>query len=252
MTTKHLIGMIHLKALPTSPKCSMSLEEIFHEAKQDLEALQQSKCTAAIVENFFDTPYTNELSLETIVAYTHLFTRLKAISTIPLGVNLQATDQDEEMIVATMCQADFVRVESFVEDRYTTFGTMKANGHKIMRTKQRLGSNVKVYCDIHVKHSYPVSSIPLEVAIKEAIAAKADAIILTGLETGSAPTLQDAQRVKMLCQSVPLIIGSGVQHDNIHGFLRETDGVIVGSSLKRDGIIDNPVDLERTHTLFNH
>ena len=245
------IGMVHLKPLPGSPNYSLSIEEIYEAAKYDLLQLIEGNANAAIVENMFDSPYTNKINLETFTAYTHIFTRLKEISSIPLGVNIHSCDKDQEMVIATICGADFIRAESFVESRYTSFGIMNANAHLLMRTKRYLNSNVKVFADINAKHSFPISSIPLEVAIKDAINAKADGIILTGLETGNPPTIEDAKMFKQICKNTPLIIGSGINQDNIDDFLKVVDGVIVGSSIKENGIVENPVNLKRTKALFD-
>lgn len=44
---------------------------------------------------------------------------------------------------------------------------------------------------------------------------------------------------------MPIIIGSGSTVKNIGALLPHTDGVIVGTSIKRDGILWNPVDPQR-------
>jgi predicted TIM-barrel enzyme len=42
-----------------------------------------------------------------------------------------------------------------------------------------------------------------------------------------------------------ILLGSGVTLGNVVNFLRVADGVIVGSSLKKDGKLANPVDPKR-------
>jgi predicted TIM-barrel enzyme len=43
----------------------------------------------------------------------------------------------------------------------------------------------------------------------------------------------------------PILMGSGTRAENIADFLQYADGAIVGSSLKVDGVPENPVDVER-------
>ena len=43
----------------------------------------------------------------------------------------------------------------------------------------------------------------------------------------------------------PILMGSGTNADNIADFLQYADGAIVGSSLKVDGVMENPVDVAR-------
>ena len=49
----------------------------------------------------------------------------------------------------------------------------------------------------------------------------------------------------------PLLIGSGTNTENVVEFLQYADGIIVGSSLKKDGVMENPVDIERVRALMN-
>jgi predicted TIM-barrel enzyme len=62
--------------------------------------------------------------------------------------------------------------------------------------------------------------------------------------TGDAPELEKVQRARELTTR-PILMGSGTTAENIAGFLQYADGAIVGSSLKVDGVAENPVDVER-------
>lgn len=247
---KEIIGMIHLKALPTSPDNTHSMEEIFEFAKADLDALVEGGITSAIVENMFDTPYDTKPNLETIVAMTTLYTRLKAVSKIPLGINIQACNDSQEMIVATLCGAPYIRVETLSEERITSFGRLMPSGPSITRKKHELRSNVEIYADINSKHTYSASNQPIDDAISAAIESNASKIILTGFLTGKSPTINEAIEFKKLCRNLPLIIGSGINKDNIKAFLEITDGVIVGSSIKKEGKVDLPVDVVKVKELL--
>lgn len=250
MSQKRLIGMIHLKALPTAPKNELSVEQIIDYALKDLESLQKAGVKEAIVENMFDIPYTTSPNLEVLAAYTHIFTVLKMNSNIKLGVNIHSTSSVEEMIIATMCGADFIRAETFVEARMTDTGLLNPMAADLMRKKKELNSNVKIYADVNVKHSYPIINQNIEDVINSAIDAGANAIILTGLSTGKAPTVEDAKKFKKIVGDIPLLIGSGVNVDNIEGLLAYADGAIVGSSIKKNGVVSNPVCEQRTRKLI--
>ena len=54
---KPVIGMVHLKALPGSPRAALPLEQIYDLALRDAEALIEGGADAVQVENQFDTPY---------------------------------------------------------------------------------------------------------------------------------------------------------------------------------------------------
>lgn len=247
---KKIIGMIHLKPLPTSPNNKYTVEEIIEYALQDLTTLEEAGIKYAIVENVFDTPYSTEMNMELIVVYTHIFTVLRSKTKIHLGVNIHATSGVEEMLVASVCGAQFIRAESFIEFRHTSTGLLKPMSAGLMRTKAQLDSAVKIFADVNVKESRPVYEQNIEETIIEALAAGADAIIVTGLATGKPPLPSEIKNLKQLTPDKPLLIGSGVNEENISELMKYADGVIVGSSIKEDGIITYPVSLERTKQLL--
>lgn len=250
MKEKTIMGMIHLKALPTAPNHTCSIQEITDFALEDLKRLEEAGVTHAIVENLFDTPYSTELNLETIVAYTHVFTILKEKAMISLGVNIHATSGVEEMVVATICGADFIRAESFVEMRAMMSGFLQPMAAGLMRKKKEMNSSVKIFADVNVKESRTVISQDIEVSIDEAIKAGADAIIVTGLETGKPPSSSEVKQLKEKVKDKPLFIGSGVNEKNIKELMKYADGAIVGSSIKEDGKIYQPISKKRTLVLL--
>ena len=63
--------------------------------------------------------------------------------------------------------------------------------------------------------------------------------------TGDSPDLETLERAKEFAPGRPVLVGSGADERNIRDFLRIGDGVIVGTSLKYDGICENPVDPDR-------
>ena len=72
----------------------------------------------------------------------------------------------------------------------------------------------------------------------------ADVVIATGQRTGDAATTKEIQTIKA-ATSLPVLVGSGVNVDNIFEILSVADGVIIASSLKRDGLWWNEVDTDR-------
>jgi len=63
--------------------------------------------------------------------------------------------------------------------------------------------------------------------------------------TGDAPDIAKVQQARALAGDTPILLGSGTNEQNIAAFMQVADGVIVGSSIKQDGDIANPVDVAR-------
>jgi predicted TIM-barrel enzyme len=63
--------------------------------------------------------------------------------------------------------------------------------------------------------------------------------------TGDAPDITKVRQARELAGDTPILLGSGTTEQNIAAFMEVADGVIVGSSIKQDGEIANPVDVNR-------
>ena len=95
------------------------------------------------------------------------------------------------------------------------------------------------------KHSVRFPGIDLRTHIEWTRFFGADALIVSGRMTGDAPDLDKVRQAKALAGDRPVLLGSGTDEGNIGQFLQVADGVIVGSSIKVDGQVENPVDPKR-------
>src|SRR5262249_3191337 len=71
----------------------------------------------------------------------------------------------------------------------------------------------------------------------------------SGTATGTAPDLKDLNRVKEALPGTPLLVGSGATIENASALLNTADGIIVASNLKRQGLLENPIDVQRVRSL---
>jgi predicted TIM-barrel enzyme len=77
----------------------------------------------------------------------------------------------------------------------------------------------------------------------------ADALVVTGVATGEPTALADLKRVRGAAPHVPLLVGSGATAETAPELLSIADGLIVGTAVKRDGVLANPVDPRRVRRL---
>ena len=104
--------------------------------------------------------------------------------------------------------------------------------------------HVKILADVQVKHTHMLNpQITVEMSAKDAASNGADGIIVTGSLIGAETPIDMLQRVQKVVK-VPVLAGSGVNAKNIHDQLQIADGCIIGSSLKKDGILTNPIDFD--------
>ena len=68
---------------------------------------------------------------------------------------------------------------------------------------------------------------------------------MSGAQAGLSVAMDDLRMAKEGAGDRPVLANTGVNHDNVSDILAVADGVIVGTSLKRDGDTWNPVDPDR-------
>lgn len=246
-TRTPIIGVVHLLPLPTSPRWSGSLKTVIDRAEQEAAALKSGGVNGIIVENFFDAPFTkNQVDPAVVSAMTVVTQRIKNLVGLPLGLNVLRNDAKSALAIATCLNCEFIRVNVLTGVMATDQGLIEGEAHQLLRYRRELGSDVKIFADVLVKHAYPLSSPNLTVAVKDTIErGLADAVILSGWATGSPPNLEDLELASRAANGTPVFIGSGASWENIATLMQAADGVIVSSSLKRQGRIEQPIDPNR-------
>jgi membrane complex biogenesis BtpA family protein len=243
-TPNPVIGVVHLQPLPTSPRWGGNLKTVISRAEQEATALASGGVNGLIVENFFDAPFARDRVDPAVVsAMTLVIERLTNLVTLPIGVNVLRNDAHSGLAIATCANASFIRVNVLSGVMATDQGLIEGQAHQLLRYRRELGSDVKIFADVLVKHGHPLGGANLKTAVEETIdRALADAIIISGLSTGSPPDLADLELARSSAKNTPVFIGSGANWENISSLISAADGVIVSSSLKRQGKIDQPVD----------
>lgn len=243
-TSHPIIGVVHLLPLPTSPRWGGNLKAVIDRAEQEATALASGGVDGIIVENFFDAPFAKDCVDPAIVsAMSLVIERLKPLITIPMGVNVLRNDAHSAMAIATCVGAQFIRVNVLTGVMATDQGLIEGQAHQLLRYRRELGSDIKILADVLVKHARPLGAPNLTTAVQETIErGLADAVILSGWTTGSPPNLEDLELAHAAANGTPVFIGSGADWENIPRLIQAANGVIVSSSLKRRGRIDQPID----------
>ena len=255
-TTKPVIGVIHLLPLPGSPRFSGQIEAMLARAEQEAASLASGGADAIIVENFFDAPFAkNRVDMATACALTLAAKRIKEISQLPLGINVLRNDGHAALAVAAACQAEFIRVNVLTGAMVTDQGVIESEAHELMMYRRMLGmeTQIRILADVMVKHAVPlgVGAQIGQMAKDTVFRGMADGIIVSGVATGSAPPLEDLQAVRHALPKTPIFVGSGISRENVGAMLGIADGIIVASSLKRQGVLENPVDVDRVRALVD-
>jgi membrane complex biogenesis BtpA family protein len=247
-TTKPVIAMIHLGALPGTPAQQRSLAAIERQALHEAKLFRAAGVHGLMLENMHDTPYLRSAVGPEIVAAVAIIARaVKQQSGLPCGVQILAGANLAALAVAHAAGLDFIRAEGFAFAHVADEGIIQSSAAELLRFRRHIGANkVQVWADVKKKHSS--HAITADVDIGETAHAvefmRGDAVIVTGAVTGAAPQSADLLAVKQKTR-LPVYLGSGVTAANLGSFFAAADGFIVGSEFKQGGHWSRAVDARR-------
>ena len=242
-----LIGVIHVDALPGTPGNRRDVRAIVELAVTEAKLYASAGFHGLMIENTHDRPYLKgEVGPEITVAMAVIGAELRRSVPLPLGIQILAGANRDSIAVAHACGASFVRVEGFVFAHVADEGITESDAGEMLRYRRAIGAgDVRVFADIKKKHS--AHAITADVDIVETAKAaeffRADGVIITGISTGSPADPEEVRRVSAAV-GVPTIIGSGITPENMSRYAA-ADALIVGSSVKADGVWSSALDERR-------
>jgi membrane complex biogenesis BtpA family protein len=244
-----LVGVVHLGPLTGSPRSGRGLRTVREHAVADARAHVAAGFDAVLVENHGDAPFfPRAVPPETVAAMAVVASVVR--DAVPadrsVGVNVLRNDAIAALAVASAASLDFVRVNVLAGAVVTDQGIVEGDAANVMRARARWAPGVRVLADVRVKHAAPLAPRDLEDEVRDLVArAGADALVVTGRATGSAPAVETLRRVREAAPRTPILVGSGATAGNVAALLAHASGVIVGTSVKRGGRTDARVDPAR-------
>lgn len=251
---KPLIGNVHCPPLPGTPRYrNEPMREIVSRAVGDARRYAEGGMDGLLIENHGDIPFLppQQVGPEIVAAMSVIAKAVADEVGLPFGINLLANAAVGALAVARASDARFIRVNQWVNAYVANEGLLAGESARALRYRRAIGAEgIAIFADVHVKHGShaivgdrPVSEQASDVEFYEA-----DVAIATGNRTGDAVPDDEIRDIRSGTQ-LPVIAGSGVTRANAAHILAATDGAIVGSSLKRDGVWWNEVELARVQAL---
>jgi uncharacterized protein len=245
---KPVIGMVHVQALPGTPKHKFETSLIIDKAIKEAQLYVKAGIDAIMIENMHDIPYLKNgvghevSSIMTLIAY-----QIKQETNLPVGIQILAGANREAMAVAKASSIDFIRAEGFVFAHTADEGIIEAQAGDLLRYRKQIAADsVAIFTDIKKKHSS--HAITQDVSLLDTAKAArfflSDGVIITGNHTGEAASLEELQVLKEALD-MPIIVGSGITSDNISKYYSLCDAMIVGSHFKKEGYWENELSYDR-------
>lgn len=244
---KFVIGMVHFPASPgfTLYDDTKGIKGILERVKNDLVALQDNGIDAVMFCNENDRPYSFQADFATVAVMSRIIGELYDLIKVPFGVDI-LWDPKAALAVAKATGASFIRevISGVYASDMGLWNTSVSETFKYRKLIQ--ATDVAMFFNITAEFAYSLDRRPVEFIAKSVVfSSMADAILVSGPMTGQPPEVETVRKVKEVLKEVPVIVNTGVREENVHELLSVADGVIVGTSLKKDGVTWNPVDPER-------
>lgn len=248
-----VIGMVHLKALPGTVGFKGDMKSIIQKGIEDAKKIEEAGFSAIMVENFGDMPYKVNLDLAQTAALAAATAVIKREVNIPVGIDAAFNDYKSGLAIAKAVGADFIRIPVFIDTVEYFGGIVTPCATKALQYRKQIeAEEVNIFADIQVKHSHMlISNIPIEESARVAESCGADALIVTGTQTGEETPIEMIKRVKNVV-SIPVLTGSGTNKDNIREQMNIANGAIIGTSIKVDNNVWNEVDLNKAKEIIEN
>lgn len=268
------VGVVHVPAMPGDPRYKnhdlhQSLQNGFMaayaKALHDAEILVRGGVNGIIIENFGSAPFAKGMEGSRVPPHhVALLTRIASTCVeryaphgITIGINCLRNDVISALGIAAACglgsseRPGFVRVNVHTGAYVTDQGLIEGEAATSLRYRQSIhADHIAILADVHVKHAKPLAPMDATTATHDCLdRGLADGVIVTGAATGAPVSPALLEEVRMAAGKRPVWIGSGLSPENAPRLAPLADGAIVGTWLKHDGLVHNPVDVERVRAM---
>jgi len=245
-----LIAMCHLRGLPGRPRHDVAagVDGIVEWLARDVTTLQEAGVHGLLFCNENDIPYQLQVGPEAVAAMAATIGQLRKELRLPFGVDL-LWDPRAALAVARATGAAFVR-EVFTGVYESDMGLMAPSLGDLAAFRHAIGADdVALFTNITPEFSRSVSGRSVAERARSAAFLGVDALLVSGQMAGVSAELDDLREAKEATPQVPVLANTGVTAENVGRILKVADGLVVGTSLKVDGEIWNPVDPARARRL---
>jgi uncharacterized protein len=250
-TPKPVIAMLHFPALPGRPRHNRELgrSHLVDVVGHDLETLQGAGVDGVLFCNEADIPYQLAVGPEIPAAMAAVIGELRTSVKVPFGVNI-LWDAKATLALARATGATFVR-EVLTGVYESDLGMIAPSIGDLAGYRTAIGADdVALFDNISPEFSSAVGTRGIADRARGAAFLGVDAILISGTAAGVPFAMSDLVTAKAAVPDVPVFANTGVSAERLDEIFAVADGVIVGTSLKVDGVTWSKVDPARAGRLM--
>jgi hypothetical protein len=245
-TPKPVIAMLHFPGLPGRPGHDRpgGRAALVDAVGRDLEVLQAAGVDGVLFCNEADLPYQLNVGVEIPAAMAAVIGELRSTVRVPFGVNV-LWDARASLALARATGAAFIR-EVLTGVYESDLGMIAPAIGDLAGYRTAIGADdVALFDNISPEFSSAIGTRSVADRARGAAFLGMDAILISGPAAGTQFAMDDLRLAKEAAAETPVIANTGVRAETVAKILVVADGVIVGTSLKVDGVTWNPVDPSR-------
>src|SRR6202142_2802876 len=245
-TTKPVIAMVHFPALPGRPRHDQAggRAHLLDVVGRDLETLQDAGVDAVLFCNEADIPYQLTVGPEIPAAMAAVIGELHPSIRVPFGVNI-LWDAKASVALARATGASFIR-EVLTGVYESDLGLIAPSIGDLAGYRTAIGADdVAFFDNISPEFSSAIGTRGIADRARGAAFLGVDAILISGPAAGVPFAMSDLVTAKDAVPGTPVFANTGVSAERLEEILGVADGVIVGTSLKVDGVTWSKVDPAR-------
>ena len=239
--------MAHFGPLPGDPRFTLSrgIDVLAEQLHTDILALQAGGIDGIMLSNEGSQPWTTKPEPIAVTTMAAIIGKIRKSIQVPFGVHV-IWDPQATIDLAVATGADFAW-EIFTGVFASDFGLWNTNVGETLRHQYRIqGHAAHPLYEIVPEAATYLASRPVNNIVRSTVFnTKADAICIAGLQPGIPVLAEQIKTAKEQAPDVSFLVSTGVRLENLRGFLQYADGVIVGTALKKEGNLWNPVDENR-------
>jgi hypothetical protein len=250
-TAKPVIAMLHFPALPGRPRHNRELgrSHLVDVVGRDLETLQEAGVDGVLFCNEADLPYQLTVGPEIPAAMAAVIGELRSAVRVPFGVNI-LWDAKATLALARATGATFIR-EVLTGVYESDLGIIAPSIGDLAGYRSAIGADdVALFDNISPEFSSALGMRGIADRARGAAFLGVDAILISGPAAGVPFAMSDLVTAKDAVPDVPVFANTGVSAERLEEIFAVADGVIVGTSLKVDGVTWSKVDPARAGRLM--
>ena len=251
-TDKPVIAMVHFPGLPGRPQHDQAAgrRRLVDVIGRDLAVLQDAGVDGLLFCNEADLPYQLAVGPEIPAAMAAAIGELLPELRVPFGVNI-LWDARASLALARATGAAFIR-EVLTGVYESDLGMIAPAIGDLAAYRSAIGAaDVALFDNIAPEFASAIGSRGIADRARGAAFLGADAILISGPAAGVPFAMSDLVAAKQAVPEMNVVANTGVRAESIADIFTVADAVIVGTSLKVDGITWNAADPARAQRLMD-